>query len=81
MALAIRGAAFELRSAGSAGRCQPLNHEDTVSVFPELMASSQSRVPLVPPVGARAPWPRAVFGRLARVAPLGLSFELVMEAF
>lgn len=78
MALAIRGAAFELRSAGSAGRCQPLNHEDTVSVFPELMASSQSRVP---PVGARAPWPRAVFGRLARVAPLGLSFELVMEAF
>lgn len=71
-------AAFELRSVGAARRCELLNHEDIVSVSFELLASSQLHGS---PINARACWPRAVFDRLGRVAPLGLSFKLVMEGF
>jgi hypothetical protein len=47
-------AAFTIRNASDAwSRCEPLNHEHTVSVFPELTASGQ---PLVLPDEVETPW-------------------------
>ena len=76
MASAVCDAVFELRTARAAWRCEPLNHEDTVSVFPEWMASKS--LSLVLPVEAGAPWSPAMSDR---ADPLGLWFNVVKEAF